>query len=186
MEVGRAVSGRRVVACVSEDGAWAAAWVTGGDLFLYRARGASFPLPQQTPTHLRHVVRTPVLVSFAGSGVTCVSSRTCILPQLYSYMFVHMPIILKDRIAYLLIFLFLNLHISTSRVCGARAEVPQDSALSKGHTRKRARGGSQPWRNGRLSSSRNSPNSSGTSGNYHSGESIGCHVFHEYSCYLFS
>ncbi|XP_042879884.1 uncharacterized protein LOC122258162 [Penaeus japonicus] len=55
LEEGGGASGRRVVVCVSEDGSWAAAWVSGGDLFLYRARGASFPLPQEIPTHLRHV-----------------------------------------------------------------------------------------------------------------------------------
>ncbi|KAG7171595.1 hypothetical protein Hamer_G014732 [Homarus americanus] len=50
------VVGPDAEACVSEDGAWAAVWVAGGDLFLYRARGDSFPLPQKTQMHLRHLV----------------------------------------------------------------------------------------------------------------------------------
>lgn len=45
-----------VVACVADNGAWAAAWVAGGDLFVYRAKGASFPLPQCTERKFRLVV----------------------------------------------------------------------------------------------------------------------------------
>ncbi|XP_047474425.1 uncharacterized protein LOC125028883 isoform X2 [Penaeus chinensis] len=61
IEDGRGAFGRRAVVGVSEDGSWAAAWVSGGDLFLYRARGASFPLPQELPAHLR-------LVGVRGAG----------------------------------------------------------------------------------------------------------------------
>ncbi|ROT79486.1 putative WD repeat-containing protein 52 [Penaeus vannamei] len=64
----RGASGRRAVVGVSEDGSWAAAWVSGGDLFLYRARGASFPLPQELPAHLRLVG-----VRGAGGGVAGLS-----------------------------------------------------------------------------------------------------------------
>lgn len=45
-----------VVACVAEDGAWAAAWVVNGDLFVYRAKGASFPLPHGVERKFRLVV----------------------------------------------------------------------------------------------------------------------------------
>lgn len=45
-----------VVACVAEDGAWAAAWVANGDLFVYRAKGASFPLPHGIERKFRLVV----------------------------------------------------------------------------------------------------------------------------------
>lgn len=45
-----------VVACVAKDGAWAAAWVVNGDLFVYRAKGASFPLPHGVERKFRLVV----------------------------------------------------------------------------------------------------------------------------------
>ncbi|XP_063859838.1 uncharacterized protein LOC135100657 isoform X2 [Scylla paramamosain] len=54
-----------VVACVADNGAWAAAWVAGGDLFVYRAKGASFPLPQCTERKFR-------LVSVRGVGSSTV------------------------------------------------------------------------------------------------------------------
>nr|XP_053640104.1 uncharacterized protein LOC128694156 [Cherax quadricarinatus] len=65
------VSRRRgvVVASVSDDGTWAAAWVAGGDLYLYRARGASFPLPQETQTQLRHLGVRGVGVSGAAPSL---------------------------------------------------------------------------------------------------------------------
>ncbi|XP_050719269.1 uncharacterized protein LOC126999979 isoform X2 [Eriocheir sinensis] len=54
-----------VVACVAEDGAWAAAWVDNGDLFVYRAKGASFPLPHGVERKFR-------LVSVRGVGSSVV------------------------------------------------------------------------------------------------------------------
>ncbi|XP_071532604.1 uncharacterized protein [Panulirus ornatus] len=60
---------REALACVSEDGAWAAAWVAGSDLFLFRARGASFPLPQETQPHLRQVGVRGVGAGVAGPSL---------------------------------------------------------------------------------------------------------------------
>lgn len=45
-----------MVACIAEDGAWAAAWVADGDLFVYKASGSSFPVPYSSERKFRIVV----------------------------------------------------------------------------------------------------------------------------------
>lgn len=59
-----------VVACVAEDGAWAAAWIGDRDLFVYRVRGASFPIPDEIERKFRIVV-SKIL------SIHCLETRQC-------------------------------------------------------------------------------------------------------------
>nr|XP_053640128.1 uncharacterized protein LOC128694174 [Cherax quadricarinatus] len=124
-----------VLRSVSDDGTWAAAWVAGGDLYLYRARGASFPLPQETQTQLRHLVSVSTTDTAASLGECEHNRHSCVTWNN-------------------------NNVVEGVRGVGVSGRRP---AWSSEHRRRQLTVVGQPWRTKRRFSSRSSPNLSGTS-----------------------